>query len=186
MNIAQAVMYLFEGLQPMVDFEVRDDSDGNGPYIAVWNVLDSDGQPVPQPAEEELLAAWRELNRFDLDSYKLEKKAELQTLFERELNSTFTSTALGDPIDFNYDRSAQERFAKKTALLALNPEDGEPVTWPSRSGFVTMTREQYTDVVKDAAKHESDKAFKLLYAEAYVDAASTMEEVDAVIKMGLV
>ena len=52
MNIAQAIMHLFPQVNPMIDFIVQDDSDGEGPYIAHW------GLEEPEPTEEELQAAW--------------------------------------------------------------------------------------------------------------------------------
>lgn len=55
MNIALSIMHLYPNAEPRIDFEVRDDSDGEGQYIAVWNLTE------PQPTETELLAAWDEL-----------------------------------------------------------------------------------------------------------------------------
>ncbi len=52
MNIAQAIMHIYPTASPLYDFSVQDNSDGNGPYIAQWNL------PEPQPTESELLAAW--------------------------------------------------------------------------------------------------------------------------------
>jgi hypothetical protein len=52
MNIALAIMHIYPNANPLIDFIVQDDSDGNGPYIAAWNI------PDPQPTEEELTAAW--------------------------------------------------------------------------------------------------------------------------------
>lgn len=52
MNIALSIIYLYPKANPMTDFIVQDDSDGKGPYIALWN-LDK-----PQPTETELLSAW--------------------------------------------------------------------------------------------------------------------------------
>lgn len=56
MHIPTAIIHLFPGSDPETDFEVRDDSDGSGPYIATWNL------PDPQPSETELQAAWDELH----------------------------------------------------------------------------------------------------------------------------
>jgi hypothetical protein len=54
MNIAQAIKHLFPNADPMRDFIVRDDGDGNGPYIdpAAWKI----DAPIPTP--EELQAGW--------------------------------------------------------------------------------------------------------------------------------
>ena len=50
MNIAQAIMHLYPDSKPLIDFIVQDDSDGNGPYIASWNL--SDEQPTPAQLEQ--------------------------------------------------------------------------------------------------------------------------------------
>jgi hypothetical protein len=52
MNKALAIMQLYPNANPLVDFVVQDDSDGNGPIIAQWNSSE------PQPTDEELQAAW--------------------------------------------------------------------------------------------------------------------------------
>lgn len=52
MNIALSIIHLYPTANPMTDFRVQDDSDGNGPYIALWNLSE------PQPTETELLTAW--------------------------------------------------------------------------------------------------------------------------------
>lgn len=52
MNIALAIMHLYPQANPMTDFIVQDDSDGNGAYIAKWNMEED------QPTEEEMQAAW--------------------------------------------------------------------------------------------------------------------------------
>ncbi|ULO09680.1 hypothetical protein H1230_13420 [Paenibacillus sp. 19GGS1-52] len=52
MNIAQVIMHLYPTANQMIDFMVQDNSDGNGPFIAFWNL------PEPQPTETELQAAW--------------------------------------------------------------------------------------------------------------------------------
>ena len=50
MNIAQAIIHLYPDSKPLIDFIVQDDSDGNGAYIASWNL--SDEQPSPSQLEQ--------------------------------------------------------------------------------------------------------------------------------------
>ncbi|MDT3427687.1 hypothetical protein J2Z22_003250 [Paenibacillus forsythiae] len=52
MNISRAIQYLYPDVDVMRDFEVWDNADDKGPYIAVWNL------EAPEPTEEELQAAW--------------------------------------------------------------------------------------------------------------------------------
>jgi hypothetical protein len=61
MDKVKAILYLYPDANPLMDFIIQDDSDGNGPYIAQWNVKDADGNDVTEPTDEELTAAWDEL-----------------------------------------------------------------------------------------------------------------------------
>jgi hypothetical protein len=58
MNIALAIMHIHPTSSPTTDFTVQDDSDGQGAYIAVWNVKDATGNDIPKPTAEELQTAW--------------------------------------------------------------------------------------------------------------------------------
>ncbi|WP_025691971.1 XkdW family protein [Paenibacillus zanthoxyli] len=83
MNKAQAIMYLYPEANPLRDFEVRDICDGNGPYIAVWNL------DVPQPTEEELQAAWEAYQKAEADK-PLAEPDELEQL-RKELADSKTA-----------------------------------------------------------------------------------------------
>ncbi|MGQ5176911.1 XkdW family protein [Bacillus halotolerans] len=52
MNLALAVKYLFPNAVIGEDFVIRDDGDGRGQYIEIWNISD------PQPSDQELQEAW--------------------------------------------------------------------------------------------------------------------------------
>src|SRR5206468_3823171 len=52
MELARAIMQMYPNAEPMVDFTVRNDSNGLGDYIETWNILD------PQPTQEQLNTAW--------------------------------------------------------------------------------------------------------------------------------
>lgn len=54
MDLVRAINYLYPDASPLSDFTVRDDSDGNGPYIdpAAWKL------DAPIPTQAELEAAW--------------------------------------------------------------------------------------------------------------------------------
>jgi hypothetical protein len=84
-NIVQAVIHLFPDADPMQDFIVQDDSDGNGPYIAAWNLGD------PQPTEAELQTAWEAYQQAEAN-----KPPELTPLESMEAELTNTQLALTD------------------------------------------------------------------------------------------
>lgn len=52
MNVSKSIQHIYPQARQLIDFIVQDDSDGNGPYIAQWNL------PQPQPTQAELEAAW--------------------------------------------------------------------------------------------------------------------------------
>jgi hypothetical protein len=51
-------MRLYPNADPQRDFAVV--AEGDGQKIEQWNVKDADGNPVPEPTDAELLAAWQE------------------------------------------------------------------------------------------------------------------------------
>lgn len=53
MIIELSVCKLFPNAMADIDFQIQDDSDGKGPYIAAWNL------DAPQPTKDELEAAWQ-------------------------------------------------------------------------------------------------------------------------------
>lgn len=76
LRLGEIIVFLYPNAQPRKDFDVRDESDGNGPYIYEWNVKDEQGNDVPEPSEEELHAAWDELQK--QPSKPTEKTAEVE------------------------------------------------------------------------------------------------------------
>jgi hypothetical protein len=73
MHIPSAIRQLFPDAVSTEDYLVQDD--GNGAYIAEWNLTD------PQPAEEELQAAWEkyQLNPPPVPLTPLEELQKQQT-----------------------------------------------------------------------------------------------------------
>lgn len=68
MNIAQSILHKYPNADPLKDFRVQDD--GEGQYIAEWNL------PDPQPTVDELVVAWdtREANRKANEYKELRRK----------------------------------------------------------------------------------------------------------------
>lgn len=48
-NLADIIQLKFPNANPLTDFTIQDNSDGNGPFVAKWNVPN-----VPEPTQEEL------------------------------------------------------------------------------------------------------------------------------------
>jgi hypothetical protein len=130
------------------------------------------------------LEQWVEgkVNLFDLEEYKQSQIDFLTGLYEEELTAGFTAYPFGidTPIEFGYDNVAQNRFDKRATHLSLNPNI-DSIDWGTKNaGFIIMNREQFISVLNKAAEHESNLAFKLLYAEASIKNATDKVGVDAV------
>lgn len=52
-----AIKYLFPNADPLVDFELRDNSDGKGPYIARWDTAKLGAQPTVAALQSVSVAA---------------------------------------------------------------------------------------------------------------------------------
>ncbi|KIL42091.1 hypothetical protein SD70_02590 [Gordoniibacillus kamchatkensis] len=97
MDIVKAIQYLHPNSVPLRDFMVQDDSDGNGPYIAQWNVKDADGNDVPQPTDEELQAAWESMQPSEADllaAAQAAKKAEVSAAVAAKITAGYRSTVV--------------------------------------------------------------------------------------------
>jgi hypothetical protein len=73
LNIVQVLQDKFPNAINGIDYMVRDDSDGNGAYLDVWNLTD------PKPTDEELQAAWDDLQA----NPPVPPKSEVQILGEQ-------------------------------------------------------------------------------------------------------
>jgi hypothetical protein len=88
MNIPQVIMHLYPEAIPMKDFIVQDDSDGNGVYIAVWNIEDD------IPTEEEMVDAWNEIQALPIpeppetDAEKIARLEEEKAFLEERVSAT--------------------------------------------------------------------------------------------------
>ncbi|MEH7481479.1 XkdW family protein [Neobacillus drentensis] len=84
MNISEAIQKLFPNAKPGSDkdFLVMDLADGEGQFIAEWNL------PDPQPTETELQAAWKEyqLNPPPAPLSEFEKLQQLQELMQQAID----------------------------------------------------------------------------------------------------
>ncbi|GGG06710.1 hypothetical protein GCM10010912_59210 [Paenibacillus albidus] len=99
MNIASAILHLFPGKSPLKDFEIRDDSDGKGPYIAEWNLEE------PQPTEEELQAAWEAY--LEAEANKPPELTEMEKLQKENALLKAQITAQSERSDFIEDVIAE-------------------------------------------------------------------------------
>jgi hypothetical protein len=116
-----------------------------------------------------------------LDEVKVSKIDELVTSRDNAIYSSFQSSALGEPKTYNYSKSAADDFGRETSLLALDTTIASVDWYVIEDGFVSHTREQFVQVIRDGALHERTQKMKFFNLEAQVKAAVTAEEVNAII-----
>lgn len=116
----------------------------------------------------------------DLAALKYSKINELKTARDAELLAGFSSSAIGTMLYFGYDPIDQAYLHKKATMLTLDSSIST-VDWKTRDGFVTFTRDQFVQVLKDGDAHEESLVYKLMYAEANVLNATNKAEIDAIV-----
>jgi len=111
MNLMQAISVLYPAAVLLQDYELRDD--GDGVYIDVWRLKDTDGNDVPRPTEEELEAAW--------EAYVPPEPPEsLPDKVERlEQETVTTMIAVTEAYETSLQQSAEREQETVTAMIGL-------------------------------------------------------------------
>lgn len=146
------------------------------PSLTNWKYVYEDGVfkveefvPIIEPAVDQL------------DSVKASKLFELQTERDKAIYSSFSSSALGTEKTYNYDKQAADNFRAQGTLLSLDPTM-DTVLWfvSTDRTFVSHTREQFIQVIKDGAAHDTSNQMKYFTLEQKVTLADTREVVEAI------
>lgn len=118
-------------------------------------------------------------SRNTLDEYK---KAKLELILywrDNALSEGFASQTTGH--SYYYGDIDQKQFLKTAALLNLNPNLAQISFKTKDAGWVTHTREQILGVINDAAAFELAQVQKQEQLESAVKAATTIDEVNAIV-----
>jgi hypothetical protein len=145
--IYDAIKYLFPGITNE-EFRLQDDSDGKGPYIAMWN------RPEPKPTMEQINATiatmpppWK---AEVLDEFKLER----EKLLNRMMSIAGRKTRAGKP-----------EFAAALDWLAENiiPLDTHPLVLAatSREAMELAFKQGYKQLAIQALMKAPDQATQL-------------------------
>jgi hypothetical protein len=182
MNKALAILHMYPNTNPVTDFTVQDDSDGNGPYITHWNLTD------PQPTDAELLAAWDSMQPTNADLLALSqarKKKEISDAVGVKIVSGYQSavvlvstgkahfygTTLVD--QQNMTASRVDATANPLKDIKYRPQDALERVVHTHDEFVLVS-----DGVMSLVSGILDQGYAL-YTQVY--AATTVSGVDAII-----
>lgn len=114
----------------------------------------------------------------NLDDIKTAKIAFLNEECTQAIYAGFTSTSTG--YTFKFDLEAQDNFNQQCTLFLLNQNLMETQWKTENAGIITLTKQQFIDVVFEAAQHKQTQIAKYWQLKAQVNAATTKEEVDAI------
>ncbi|RNB72189.1 DUF4376 domain-containing protein [Brevibacillus panacihumi] len=90
----------------------------------------------------------------------------------------FASTSTGHTFRFNEEDQAN--FNQQSTLFLLKPDLAETQWKTEDAGIVTLTRDQFIEVVFEAGQHKQQQIEKYWTLKAQVEAAETKEEIDAI------
>jgi hypothetical protein len=181
-NKAQAIMHKYPAASPRHDFEVRDDGDGVQ-YIAVWNVQDVNGDPMPEPTDEELAtwyAEWEAAKAAELPDPKEIKLAELNIACNAAILAGFESSALGESNVYDFDYEAQINLAGMLQAIT-NGMISEPITWKASGIPLPHTFDQFKQVYADGLAFKNAQVQHYWELKAQVQAAETQDEIEAIV-----
>ena len=166
MNIATAIQFLFPTAINGIDYEVR--NDGDGQFIALWNI------ESPEPTNDELSVAW-------VEYMKKKKIDELSMACKHAIDSPFVSSALGSEHLYSYDAEAKENLKNAEAAVKYMPDDAT-VDWRIHDTRETTphNKEQIIQLFLDSVQHVQTNVAKYRQLEAQVLTATTEEEVNAI------
>lgn len=145
----------------------------------------------PRTIEEQLAALlnpknpddlYREVDKStsQLADLSAAKIAQINYLCNQTILGGFTSTALGSDHQYGFNMEDQANLIGQLAMLNADAVIAE-VDWKTLdSGVLTHSREQFVQVCKDGESFKKAKIARYWELKSQVEAAVTVEEVDAV------
>lgn len=167
------IKYLYPNADPQMDFELQDNSDGNGPYISKWNTTKLGVQPTPA----QLLAVKAVA---DLTPAKATKLAALDA--ERKRLETLPITGNQGGKTFNISRPEKiNEFLMGGLSIALDPSPAATFTMLDDNGVeVTYSKTLMGQIINFMNTAKQPALARYAARKAAIEAASSTAAVDAV------
>lgn len=123
-----------------------------------------------------------EFNQPTLDQVKPNKIAELDQKCNQTILAGFTSSALGVAHQYGFSTDDQANLTGRLTLINANPSYPEPFDWKTLdTGPLPHTKAQFIQVCTDGDSFKGGQIAKYWQLKAQVEAATTTDEVDAII-----
>ena len=94
------------------------------------------------------------------------------------IHAGFTSASTGH--QFRFNEEDQANFNQQSTLFLLKPDLAETQWKTEDAGIVSLTREQFIEVVLEAGQHKQEQIARYWGLKAQVEAAETKEQIDAI------
>ncbi|NQX60447.1 XkdW family protein [Paenibacillus qinlingensis] len=176
MNIALAIKHLYPQSIPMTDFIVQDDSDGNGPYIAQWNMDEE------QPSLEVLQSTWNAMQptpEQSLNDARTAKINLLNTACNESILAGFTSDALGTDITYDFGYNDQINLGSTFNAILAGIITGN-VMWKASGVPQPHTFEQFKVLYADGIAHKTANISKYWELKDAVLSATHAEDIASI------
>ena len=166
-----SIKRLFPNADPLVDFELRDNSDGNGPFIARWDIA----KLGPQPTVLQLVGVAAVAN---LAAAKTKKLASLEASRKQAIDNLAPITVAGKqfPATTEYREVitgiTRRQAAERPVPGTLRGADGVPVT------LTPVLIGQIDDAIASSVQTQWDKYWNRFDA---VQAAATVADITGVV-----
>lgn len=171
--------------EPVLQFDI--------PYCTDINmidvVFDEQGNPIDVKLKENQFDVTDEegniisvtVPEIPLEEVKQQKIKELDTARDTAIQEGFTSSVTGQELVFGYTEKDQLNILKQTNILTLNPSI-DTIMWNTKDGqIVTLTRQQFIDMLNDIQNHENTIWTKYRELATQVEAATTVEEINSIV-----
>jgi hypothetical protein len=154
--------------------------DGPRSFYQQWgDIRNSNGQPIYKLVNGQMVERTAD-ELFDLNDYKQQKITELTAARDAQMHAGFSSDATGTIINFGFDELDQAYLQEKAVLMGID-QTTATIDWKTEQGFITLTREQFFQVVLDGGAHKENLVRELMQLEGLVMNAVDQASVDAIV-----
>lgn len=150
-------------------------------------IRDSLGNPICKWNGTQMVDRTQDID-YLLPIAKAKKIAELQQSMSDAIEQPFQSSALGSVRTYSYSSksvngmpSAQENFRGKMLQLYADSTITTVNWYTLENGFEPHTRDQFLQVERDGGIHQENAQMKYYPLEAQVNAATTVDAVNAIV-----
>jgi hypothetical protein len=121
-----------------------------------------------------------EAEMFDINAYKTARITELNTACNSTILAGFTSSALGDPRDYDFDYEAQTNLGGMLNAITAGIVT-EPIYWKASGSPTLHSLEEFKMLFADGLVHKNGLIAQYWVLKGQVLAATDKQEIDGIV-----